>query len=88
MTILSCKTFLGPTFGVILENLLELFFRNVSKTAILAIFWHVRLDENFSQKKGCYLFTLIVPQLHAKFRKNPWSGFRDQLRDIRTDGQG
>ena len=35
-------------------------------------------------KKGlCYLFTLIIPQLHAKFREIPWIGFRDQLRDIR-----
>ena len=41
-------------------------------------------NENFSQKGLCYLFTLIVPQLHAKFQKNPWSSFRDQLRDERT----
>ena len=76
MTFLSYKTIFRPTFSVILENLLESFFRNVPKTAILAkngYFWL------------CYFFTLIVPELHAKFRKNPWSSFRDQLRDIRTD---
>ena len=34
----------------------------------------------FSQKKGlCYIVTHIVPQLHAKFRENPWSSFRDWL---------
>ena len=27
---------------------------------------------------------IFVPQHHAKFRENPWSGFRYQLRDIRT----
>ena len=26
-----------------------------------------------------YFITLIVPQLHANFRENPWSGFRDQF---------
>ena len=36
MTILSYKTIFGPTFSAILENLLEPFFRNVPKTAILA----------------------------------------------------
>ena len=36
MTILSYKTIFGPTFSAILENLFELFFRNVQKTAILA----------------------------------------------------
>ena len=82
MTILAYKTIFGPTFSAILENLLETFFRNVPKTAILAKFGQ---NENFSQKKGlCYYFTLIVPRLDAKFRKNPWSGFRDQLRDIWT----
>ena len=40
-----------------------------------------------SQKKSlCYLFIIIVPQLHAKFRENPWSGFREQLRGGRTHG--
>ena len=34
----------------------------------------------FSQKKRlCYIVTHIVPQLHAKFRENPWSSFRDWL---------
>ena len=36
MTIISYETIFGPTFSAILENLLELFFRNVPKTAILA----------------------------------------------------
>ena len=43
---------------------------------------------NFLKNRAVLFFTLIVPQLHAKFRKNPWSGFRDQLRYERTDGQG
>ena len=73
-----------------LENLLDSFFRNVPKTAILAKFGQ---NEIFSQKKGSAVFLpLLSPQLHAKFRKNPWSGFRDQLRYERmygrTDGQG
>ena len=47
-------------------------------------------NENFSKQGLCYLFTLIVPQLHAKFQENPWSGFRDQFvthgrTDARTD---
>ena len=93
MTILSCKTIFGLTFSAILENLLELFFRKVPKTVILAIFWHVwpksAKMKNFIKNRPCYFFTLIVPQLYGKFRKNPWSGFRDQLRDgERTDGQG
>ena len=92
MTILSYKTIFGPTFSAILEYLLELFFRNVPKTAILAkiamfgtlgrILGKIRI---FLQKKALIFFNLIVPQLHAKFRKNSWSGFWDQLRDGRTD---
>ena len=96
MTILSYKTIFGPTFSAILENLLELFFRNVPKTVILAKnghFWHVRPNLGkiiiFLKKRLCYLFTLIVPQIHAKFRENHWSGFRDQfVTNERTHGQG
>ena len=62
----------------------------------MAIFWHVWPKSAkmriFIKNQAVLFFTLIVPQLHAKFRKNPWSGFRDQLRDGgtdgRTDGQG
>ena len=60
------------------------FFRNVPKSAILAKNGHFLArqakfgqNENFSQKRTLLFFKLIFPQLHAKFRKNPWSGFRD-----------
>ena len=68
MTILSYKTIFVPTFSAILENLLEPFFRNVPKTAILAKNGHflARLakfgqNENFSQKK-MLSFYLYCPQ--------------------------
>ena len=83
MTILSYKTNFGPTLSAILENLLEPFFRNVPKTAILAknghflARWAKGKIRIFLKKGFCYFFTLIVPQLHARFRKNPCSGFRD-----------
>ena len=93
MTILSYKTIFGPTSIAFIENLLQAFFRNVPKTVILekmVIFWHVRPNLGkmriFLNKGFCYLFTLIVPQLHAKFRENPWSGFWDQfVTHARTD---
>ena len=91
MTILSYKTIFGPTFSAILENLLEQFFRNVPKLRFwpkMAIFWHIRPNLGKMRiflKKGSSIFTLIVSRLHAKFQKNPWSGFRDQLRYERTD---
>ena len=89
MTILSYKTTFEPTFSAILENLLELFFRKVPKTVILAIFWHVWPKSAkmriFIQNGAVLFFTLIVPQLHAEFQKNRWSGFRDQfVTDART----
>ena len=93
MTILSCKTIFGLTFSAILENLLESFFRKVPKTLTLdkmAIFWHARPNLGkmriFLKNRAVLFFSLIVPQIHAKFRKNPWSRFRDQLRDIHTYG--
>ena len=68
MTSLSNKTILGPTFSAILEKLLESFFRKVKKTVTLGKNGHfsTRLakfgqNENFSQKRLWYLFTLIVP---------------------------
>ena len=57
----------------------------------MAIFSHVRPNLGkmriFLKKKGLYyLFTLIVPKLHAKFWENPRSGFRDQfVTDVLTD---
>ena len=36
------------------------------------------LDLYIFQNELCYLFTFIVPR-HAKFRENPWSGFRDKF---------
>ena len=73
----------GLTFSAILENLLESFFRKVPKTVILAIFRHIwpqSAKMSFVIKNRAVLFfTLIVPQLHAKFQKNRWSGFRDQF---------
>ena len=58
----------------------------------MAIFWHVRQNLGkmriFLKKGLCYLFTFIVPQLHAKFRGNPQSGFRDEfVTNGRTDGR-
>ena len=95
MTILSYKTTFEPTFSAILENLLEPFFRKVPKIAILGQnghFSHFRPNLGkmriFLKNRAVLFFTLIVPQLHAKFRKNPWSGFRDQLRYEHTHGQG
>ena len=46
-------------------------------------------NEKFYQKSGrAIFFTLIVPQLHAEFQKNCWSGFRDQIvTDGRTDAR-
>ena len=32
----------------------------------------------FIKNRTVLSFTLIVPQLHAEFQKNRWSGFRDQ----------
>ena len=93
MAILSYKTIFGPTFSAILENLLEPFFAMSQKLRFwpkMAIFSHDRPNLGkmriFLKKGLCYLFTLIVPQLHAKFWKNPWSGFRDQfVTNGRTD---
>ena len=31
------------------------------------------------ENRAVLFFTLIVPQLHAEFQKNPWSGYRDQF---------
>ena len=51
-------------------------------------------NENFYKKSGrAIFFTLIVPQLHAEFQKNRWSGFRDQFVTYghtsgHTSGQG
>ena len=91
ITILSCKTIIGPAFSVILENLVEQFLRKFPKTVILgrngyflAHLAKIGKNENFYKKSGCAIFTLIVPQLHAEFQKNRWSGFRDQFV---TDGQ-
>ena len=94
MTFLSYKTIFGLTFSAISENLLESFFRKVPKTVILAIFRHVWPKSAkmriFIKNRAVLFFTLIVPQLHAKFQKNRWSGFRDQFvtygqTDTRTD---
>ena len=73
MTILSCKTIFGLTFGVILENLLEsFFFRKVRKTPILGqnVHFLARLakfgqNENFFQKRALLSFYSYYPQLHA-----------------------
>ena len=86
MTILSYKTIFGPTFSAILENLLELIFRS-PKNCYFGQKWPFFRTlgqiwpkwEFFSKIGPCYFFTLIVLQLHTKFRKNPWSGFRDQF---------
>ena len=91
--ILSYKTIFGPTFSAILENLLETIFSQSPKNCNSGQKWPflARLakfgpNEDFCQKGLCYLFTLIVPQLHAKFRKNSWRGFRDQfVTNGRTD---
>ena len=63
MTILSYKTIFGPTFSAILENLLEPFYRNVPKTAILAKNGHF-FARIFSQKKGSAIF---LPLLSLNF---------------------
>ena len=47
--------------------------------AIFATFGQNHQNENFSKKKVVLFFTLFVPQLHAEFQKNRWSGFRDQF---------
>ena len=91
MTILSYKTVFGPTFSAILENLLQSIFRSENSRflgqnghfmARLAKFGKLKI---FLRKELCYLFSLIVPHLHAKFRENPWRRFQDRLCDIRTD---
>ena len=83
MTFPSYKTIFGHTFSAISENLLESFFRKVPKTVILDIFWHIWPKSAkmriFIKNRAVLFFTLIVPQLHAKFQENPWSGFRDQF---------
>ena len=68
MTIQSYKTIFGPTFSAILENLLEPFFRNVPKTAILAKnghFWaHLAKfgqNDNFPQKRAQLSFYPYCP---------------------------
>ena len=94
MTILSYKTIFGPTFSAILEKIVGADFPQVPKNCdfepkcpFFGTFSQIWAKCKFFSKKGlCYLFTLIVPQLHAKFRKNPWSGFRYQLRNGSTDG--
>ena len=50
-----------------------------------------RTNERFSRKRAkiskkrpCYASYIFYPQLRAKFRKNPWSGFWDN--PWRTDG--
>ena len=91
------KTIFGPSLSAILENLMEPFFRNVPKTAVLAKKGHFLVhqaifgqNENFSQKNGSAIFLpLLSPQLHAKFQENPWSSFRDQIvTNGQTGGQG
>ena len=77
MTILSCKTIFGLTFSAILENLLELFFRKVPKTVILAKNGNflARLakfgqNENFSKKKGSAIsLPLLSPNFMPSFGK-------------------
>ena len=82
MTILSCKTIFGLTLSAILENFLE-FFSKVPKTVIFAIFRHIWPKSAkmriLIKNRAVLFFTLIVPQLHAKFQKNRSSGFRDQF---------
>ena len=74
---------------------MEQFFRKLKKTVILsqnghflALLAKMGQNENFYKKSGrAIFFTLIVPQLHAEFQKNRWSGFRDQfVTYIRTSG--
>ena len=87
MTILSYKTIFGLTFSAISENLLESFFhkfftspKNCEFGHFLARLAKIGQNENFYKKSGrAIFFTLIVPQLHAKFQKNRQSGFRDQF---------
>ena len=77
MTIQSYQIIFGPTFSAILENLLELFFRNVPKTAILAKNGHFFArqakfgqNENFSQKSGSAIFLpLLSPNFMPSFGK-------------------
>ena len=75
-------------------------FRKFPKTVILGQNGHflarwakIGLNENFYKNWAVLFFTLIIPQLHAKFQKNRWGGFRDQFvmngnPHIRTSGQG
>ena len=46
-------------------------------------FWHVWPNLGkmriFLKNRAMLFFTLIVPQLHAEFQKNRWSGFRDHF---------
>ena len=62
---------------------MELFFRKVQKTVILALFLahlaKIGRNENFYKKSAVLFFTLIVPQLHAELQRNHWRGFRDQF---------
>ena len=79
---------------------MEQFFLKFQKTVILGQNGHflarlakIGQNENFYKKSGRAIFLLIfVPQLHAEFQKNRWSGFRDQFvtyehTNIRTSEQ-
>ena len=93
MTILSYKTIFGPTFSAILENLLEPFFRNVPKTAILAKNGHFFArwakfgqNENFSQKKGSAIFLpLLSPNFMPSIRKIV--GAVSEINSLLTNGR-
>ena len=79
-----------PTLCQVSEKSLERFPRSIRyipkncdfgpKWPFFGTFGQNRPKWEFLSKIGpCYFFTLIVPQLHAKFQKNRWSGFRDQF---------
>ena len=82
--------FCPPTSCQVSEKSLERFPRSIRyipkncdfgpKWPFFGTFGQNRPKWEILSKIGpCYFFTLIVPQLHAEFQKNRWSGFRDQF---------
>ena len=72
MTILSYKTIIGPTFSVILQNLMDALFRKVPKTLILGQNGHfsARLakfgqHDNFFPKRSLLYFYPYCSQTTA-----------------------
>ena len=82
-TVLSFRTIF---FGTVWRNLSKIFGTDFPQSPKNCQKWpkmsYFRINERFSRKRAkiskkrpCYISNIFYPQLHAKFRKNPWSGF-------------